>query len=206
MGVKERREREKQELRQSILSAALGVAEEEGWQAVTMRRVADVIEYRPPVLYEYFGSKQGILQELVREGFDRLLGQARVAYEQTDDAVERMVGLSLVYCDFAWEHRELYQLMHGIGGAVCGMDDLPPALIEFVGLMRQAVSLAVGAGMESDERVDEAMDIHRAVLYGTVALTLEGRLPGGKERARRLVERATRDWLVTARLDQRVGE
>jgi AcrR family transcriptional regulator len=200
MGIKERRERERQELRQSILSAALGIAGQEGWQAVTMRKVADLIEYRPPVLYDYFGSKEGILQELVREGFEKLLGRVRRAYEETEDTGERMVRLSLVYCEFAWEEKELYQVMHGIGGAACSMDNLPPALVQFGALMRRAVSLAVGKQGDSIGDVDEVMDIHRAMLYGLVALTLEGHLAGGKERAMLLVERATRDWLVTARL------
>ncbi len=150
------------------------------------------------MLYEYFGSKEGILQELVREGFEKLLGRAREAYSKTEDPTERMVGLSLVYCDFAWEHKELYRLMHGIGGTACGMGELPPSLLEFVSLMRQAVGHAMGAD-EGDAGVDEAMDLHRAVLYGIVALTLEGRLAGGRERASRLVERATRNWLVTSR-------
>lgn len=200
MGIKERRERERQELRQSILSAALEIAEQEGWQAVTMRKVAELIEYRPPVLYDYFGSKEGMLQELVREGFEKLLGRVRHAYEETGDAGERIVRLSLVYCDFAWEEKELYQVMHGIGGAACSMGDLPPALVEFGALMRKAVGLAVGKQGAAAAYIDEVMDIHRAMLYGLVALTLEGRLAGGKERAMLLVERATRDWLVTARL------
>ena len=111
-----------------------------------------------------------------------------------------MVRLSLVYCEFAWEEKELYQIMHSLGGAACSMDDLPPAMVEFGALMRKAVGLAVGKRGDDRVYVGEVMDIHRAMLYGLVVLTLEGHLAGGKERVMLLVERATRDWLVTARL------
>ncbi|MBD0354009.1 MAG: helix-turn-helix transcriptional regulator, partial [Rubrobacteraceae bacterium] len=69
MGIKERRERQRRELRSSILSAAREIASEEGWGAVTIRKIAGRIEYSPPMLYGYFDSKEDILLELVRMGY-----------------------------------------------------------------------------------------------------------------------------------------
>ncbi len=69
MGSKQRRQRERQELRQAILAAARDIAAREGWQAVTIRKVAEAIEYTPPIIYEYFASKEALLFELLREGF-----------------------------------------------------------------------------------------------------------------------------------------
>ena len=69
MGIRERRQRQRQELRGGILAAAREIASTEGWRAVTIRRIAERIEYSPPVLYEYFDSKDDILLELARMGY-----------------------------------------------------------------------------------------------------------------------------------------
>src|SRR6266849_4709924 len=73
VGSKQRRERECQELRQAILSAARDIAAREGWQEVTIRKIAEAIEYTPPIIYEYFASKEALLLELLREGFRQVM-------------------------------------------------------------------------------------------------------------------------------------
>ena len=104
MGIRERREREKQGLRQDILAAALEIAAHEGWQAVTMRKVAELIEYSPPTLYEYFDSKDAILQGLVHEGFSKMVAQMRAALTTTTNPQERLVQLGCAYTLFAWDN------------------------------------------------------------------------------------------------------
>src|SRR4051812_44552932 len=128
MGTKERREREKQELRQAILDAALRIAGSEGWQAVTMRKVADQIEYSAPTIYEYFESKDAILQALVREGHERMLAGLRTAVANTPDPAERMVRCAINYARMAWDNPELYQVMHNLSGAACHMEAPPPEM------------------------------------------------------------------------------
>src|ERR1700756_5705553 len=89
MGIKQRREREKQEVRQGILTAAREIARQEGWQSVTVRKVADRIEYSPPTIYEYFESKEDILIELLREGFRQLAAALKAVWEVTEDPEQR---------------------------------------------------------------------------------------------------------------------
>jgi AcrR family transcriptional regulator len=74
MSRKERRLRDQQELKQSILEAARAIALAEGWSNVTMRKIAERIEYSHAAIYDYFENKDVLLLELVHEGF-RLLGQ-----------------------------------------------------------------------------------------------------------------------------------
>src|SRR5207245_8809596 len=73
VGIKQRRERERQATQQAILQAALEIASEEGWQAVTIRRVAERIEYSPSAIYKYFEDKEAILFALLRQGFQQQL-------------------------------------------------------------------------------------------------------------------------------------
>jgi AcrR family transcriptional regulator len=199
MGTRERRERERTALKQRILGAALEIATEEGWPAVTVRKVADRVEYTASALYAHFESKDGILQELVREGFGKLLALLQVAYGRTADPTERMVGLALAYCDFAWENRELYQVMHGLGGAACNLPGPPADLRPIGALLRDAVAAALAPASAAALDLDTELDIHRATLYGLVALAMDGRLPGGRARCTRLVAQSTRDWLAAAR-------
>src|SRR5215469_12023580 len=117
MGIKQRREREKQEVQQAILSAARQIALQDGWQAVTIRKVADRIDYSPPTIYEYFASKEDILRELYLEGFRQLALTLQAARESVEDRRERLLNMADAYWDFAMDHLELYQLMYGMGGA-----------------------------------------------------------------------------------------
>ena len=73
MGTRERREREKEELRAQILDAARELFAEEGYDAVTMRKIAEQIEYSPTAIYFHFKDKHAVLmRELCDEDFLRL--------------------------------------------------------------------------------------------------------------------------------------
>ena len=74
MGSKERRDRERQATQQAILQAALEIASEESWQAMTIRRIAERIEYSPSAIYKYFDDKEAILFALLRQGFQEATG------------------------------------------------------------------------------------------------------------------------------------
>src|SRR5690242_280593 len=116
MGTKERRDRERQELRQAILAASREIAAREGWQAVSMRKVAERIEYSPPTIYEHFASKEALLLELMREGFRLLMERVQAGDSAAAAPEARIMALARGYWEFAWEHPELYQVMHGLGG------------------------------------------------------------------------------------------
>jgi AcrR family transcriptional regulator len=113
MGVRERRQRERQELRRAILDTAREIAAAEGWAAVTIRRVAEKIEYSPPVIYEHFSSKEEIVVELLREGFRRMLGEMRAARDARKDPVQSLLAIGRAYWSFSVAHPEMHLGMHG---------------------------------------------------------------------------------------------
>src|SRR5262245_52280453 len=132
MGIKERRERERRELRQAILAASRDIAAREGWQAVSIRKVAERIEYSPPTIYEHFASKEALLAALMRDGFRLLMERVRASTSAAAAPEARFMGIALAYWEFAWDHPELYQVMHGLGGvpfcsdATLGGDEAEP--------------------------------------------------------------------------------
>ena len=113
MGVRERRQREREELRRAILDAAREIASGEGWSAVTIRRVAEKIEYSPPVIYEHFSSKEEIVIALLREGFRRMLAAMRAARDAQKDPDEALLAIGQAYWSFSAAHPEMHLGMHG---------------------------------------------------------------------------------------------
>ena len=110
MGTAERREREKQELRTRIMYAARELFAEEGYDAVTMRRIADRIEYSPTAIYFHFRDKHALMQELCDEDFGALAGEfAKIA--AIPDPIERLRRIGQAYVAFAMSHRNHYRLM-----------------------------------------------------------------------------------------------
>ena len=85
MGIVERRERLRIQVRSDIVKTAKDIAREDGWTAVSIRKIADVIEYSPPILYEYFESK------------DKLLEDKR-AFQQSPETAGRGCTDDLAFC------------------------------------------------------------------------------------------------------------
>lgn len=110
----ERRQREKEEIRQRILEAARDIARKEGWPSVTIRKIADSIEYTPPIVYEYFDGKEALIKELIYTGFEMMKDKFEEADKSISDAKKLLHRLSVIHWEFANESFELYQLMFSL--------------------------------------------------------------------------------------------
>lgn len=115
MATTTRRDRQRQANRDGILRAALTIAEREGWPAVTIRRIADEIEYTSPIIYQHFDNKEAALQAVMEQGYEGLETAMRRAMTSIDPEA-RLLELSRAYLHFARDHRQVYELMHGLGG------------------------------------------------------------------------------------------
>jgi AcrR family transcriptional regulator len=195
MSSSQRRERERQELRQSILTAARTIAAKDGWQAVTIRKVADAIEYTPPVIYEYFDSKDDLLLALLIEGC-RLLTHG-LQQAQTGDASpeDLLLQVAHAYWHFAFTAPELYQVMHGLGGVPFGTAETPKEAREAFAALRSAVCRVLDAHGVQRPDIDGDVDLFWSTLHGLITLTMAGRMKGGVPRAFPLVERAVQNLL-----------
>jgi AcrR family transcriptional regulator len=157
MGVAERRERQKAELRDTILAAARRIFIAEGAEALTMRRIADAIEYSPGTIYLYFESREAIAIQLVREGFEKLVAAIAPAATAVADPVERIRAIGVAYTDFGIADPETYKLIFmedakyvyaamapGAGSEPCASDE--PGERAF-GVLAHAVAEAVERGL-----------------------------------------------------------
>ena len=110
MGPKERREREREEIRTRILDAARELFVSEGVESVTMRRIADRIEYSPTAIYFHFRDKDALLAELCDYDF-RAFSQNFAAIARIPDPVERLREAGRAYVAFGLAHPSHYRLM-----------------------------------------------------------------------------------------------
>ena len=110
MGVAERREREKLELRQQILDAARELFVAEGYDAVTMRKIADAIEYSPTAIYLHFRDKDELIRELCRADFLALAKEFQKIAE-IRDPLARLRQSGRAYIEFGISHPNHYRLM-----------------------------------------------------------------------------------------------
>jgi AcrR family transcriptional regulator len=200
MGIKQRREREKQEVRQGILMAAREIARQEGWQSVTIRKVAERIEYSPPTIYEYFESKEDIFSELLREGFRQVAARLKAIREVVEDPEQRLLAMAEAYWNFAMSNPELYQVMNGLGGVSFECLEKPAIAHEaFIVTQEALVEWAKVKGVDIPDAMG-AVEIMRSLIHGLISLTMVDRINGGEARAKELLQRAMRDmfaaWLV----------
>jgi AcrR family transcriptional regulator len=105
-----RRKREKQALRDKIMDAARELFAERGYQAVTMREIAERVEYTPTAIYYHFRDKDALIRELCIEDFDALAHEFE-ALAAISDPVERFRALGQGYVAFALAHPNQYRLM-----------------------------------------------------------------------------------------------
>jgi AcrR family transcriptional regulator len=110
MGIRERQDRERQAIRQAILDAARDLFVSEGYRNVSIRKIAERIEYSPAAIYSYFPGKADIFFALAEEGFRRLDAKVRSALGHADP-LQEMRACWWAYYEFSKEQREFFELM-----------------------------------------------------------------------------------------------
>src|SRR5205823_8500639 len=114
MGIKERHERDREAVRRAILDAARELFVAEGFRNVSIRKIAERIEYSPAAIYSYFSSKDDIFFALAEEGF-RLLGhpanEGRREQLESLDPLQRIRAVFWRVYEFSRQHPEYFALM-----------------------------------------------------------------------------------------------
>lgn len=131
MGIAERKIRQKEEVRSAILDTAWQLVKKEGWQQLSIRKIADAIEYSAPVIYDHFQNKEAILLEIGREGFQLLAKKMQQAKDKHSEPAEQLKAMADAYWNFAFKNKEYYQLMFGLGMPCCEVEKNMPEKVYF---------------------------------------------------------------------------
>lgn len=171
MASKERILRLKEETRVNILDAAFKIVKEEGWQALSMRKIADVIEYTAPIIYEYFANKEAILAELNKKGYI-LLGQEMAAAKSKHQLpADQLEAMWMAYWNFAFAQKELYQLMFGVSMNCCTMQKSPEVEAPSK-LINDAIRQLMKDKHPSDDEICRRYFTFWSVVHGLVSINL----------------------------------
>jgi AcrR family transcriptional regulator len=169
MGTVERREREREEVRRKILDAARDLFATEGYDKVTMRRIADAIEYSPTTIYNHFEDKDDLVLSLCHEDFGRLLGALK-EQPPPDDPVQLIRQLGLAYAAFGVAYPNHYRFMFMTGNKLDHEKSPDEPGQQSFELLRHAVERAIAEGHFQKGPVDTLAQVLWASIHGAVAL------------------------------------
>lgn len=177
MGSAERRLREKESLRAAILDAARELFATEGYEAVTMRRIAEKIEYSATAIYQHFDDKLSLVQELCAADFLTLASRFQ-AIVSVADPIERLRGIAAIYVRFAEElpnhYRFMFMTAHPPDAAACQEDRRGDPRQDAYALVRATCAQAIADGRTRPELTDpdQLAQLVWGATHGVIALQL----------------------------------
>ena len=184
----DRRARERQQRERLIVTTARELAEAEGWNAVTTRRLAEAIEYSQPVLYGHFSGKDAIVRAVALEGFSELAAMLRDARHTTRSPRAALLALARAYLEFAHTRPAVYDAMFTLAEVPFAKPDTPAPLHEGFAELRQALAPFAPA-----REVETLAEVVWSALHGLATLTRSHRLrpDHAEQRLNQLVRTAT---------------
>ncbi|AEI67979.1 TetR family transcriptional regulator [Corallococcus macrosporus] len=175
MGIAERKERQRAELREQILRVARDIVVKEGFPALSMRKLADAVEYAPATLYLHFENREAIAKELCVRGFQDLLALLEPA-AQVEDPLERLPKLAEAYVRFGLEHPETYRLIFmedpKLSTALFGENPEGAGPRAFGVLVQVFMDLLAAGRLEEGTKPEQLAEVLWAGVHGIVALKL----------------------------------
>jgi len=119
MGISERKQRQQEEVKLEIIRCSWEIVEEQGWANLSIRKIADAIEYSVPVVYKHFENKEAIIAHFVEDGFYQLKNEIYEAIHPEEAPEKQIKQLARAYWVFAARNPKLYEIMFGLGIPTC---------------------------------------------------------------------------------------
>jgi AcrR family transcriptional regulator len=172
MAIEDRRARERAARRQLITATARKLAEEEGWDVVTTRRLSAEIEYSQPVLYKHFAGMESIVASVAVQGFGELRDALSAARSGAADGRDALARVAYAFTGFARDNQALFDAMFTRPTTLpFAADDTPAELNAAFGELLAAVDMVAGA-----RDPDTLAEVVWATLHGLITLDRSGRL------------------------------
>ena len=172
MAIGDRRERERAARRALIITTARKLAETEGWEAVTTRRLSTEIEYSQPVLYKHFAGMEQIADAIATDGFGELADMIRAARSGAGADGDSLTRVAHAYLDFAHANPAVYDAMFTRATSLrFATPETPTQLTAAFAELQQAVALVA-----EEQDADTLTEVLWAALHGLVTLGRAGRL------------------------------
>lgn len=155
--------------RHQIMEAALAIAQQDDWQAVTTRRLAEAIDYSQPVLYQHFTNRDDLLRAIAEDGFITLANAIRPAADADSGPLE---SACRAYLSFAESQPRLYEVMFSLPTTLqFDSPNTPAALRDTFDHLASLIA------QEHDGDPEAAAEFFWAACHGLASLIAAGRIP-----------------------------
>ena len=171
MPILKKRLKQKAAVKDSILCAARTIVLKEGWQAVSIRKIAEIIGYSLPVVYKHFESKDAILEEFVKQGFELLSELMLNTKAKETTAEKQLTAMALAYFDFAFSKREYYQMMFGLGMPNCERANQINEIGKFSSIMVNTIQNLINEE-ELNEKIILKFHTFWSILHGLSSINM----------------------------------
>lgn len=159
-------------MHKDILHAALSIVREEGHQSLSLRRLANNIEFSATAMYLYFKNKEALLVDLARLGYQQLNASIDKNCQRVIDPRSRLKAMLTTYWNFATHEKELYLLMQETGKGLNELDPLFPEMLTFINSINQAIAKTSGKGNCTDIFLKRKCYISIAIIQGLASISL----------------------------------
>ncbi len=178
MGIVERKEREKEDMRRLILNAARKLFLEQGYEKTSIRNIADAIEYSPATIYLYYKDKNELLFALHEEAFLKMMEELG-GVRSINDPFARLIEMGHRYIKYAVENPELYDLMFIMTApmeTLACRDEIWEDGLKSFGLLKWVIQDCVTAGYFKNQDIEISAMTVWAYMHGLVTIYLKNRM------------------------------
>ncbi|XZF14759.1 TetR/AcrR family transcriptional regulator [Chitinophagaceae bacterium MMS25-I14] len=195
MGITERKARQREEVRKNILTAAWEMVKKDGWQGLSVRKIADAIEYSVPVVYDHFENKDAIIQEFIREGFLLLARKMKEIKEQYTTPAEQLKAMAEGYWEFAFVNKEYYRVMYSLGVPGCETVKSVPEIMLFMGVIKTTIEELIASGKNPGLNIMLKHHTFTSTLHGLVSINMMGKSDTSEKQGREVLADAVASFI-----------
>lgn len=197
MGITERKQRQREEVRTAILDTAWSIVLKEGWDALSIRSIGDAIEYSAPVIYSHFENKETLLHEFYKQGF-RLLGEKlqriKGRHKKPED---QLYAMAIGYWNFAFENKQYYEIMFGVNRKCCNCGVLLPEVESFIKIFQSVIEdvLENNRNKKADPKLKRST--LWSILHGLVSINLTNKIMKEEGRTEKVLDDAVKSFIYS---------
>jgi len=170
MGSKERKARNRMNMHKDILYAALSIVRAEGYRSLSLRKLANNIEFSPTAVYLYFKNKEALFVDLTRLGYQQVNASIDTNCKNIIDPGNRLKIMLTTYWHFATHEKELYLLMQETGMKVNESEPVFPEILTFINSINQVIKQACRKVNSTDIFLKRKYYISIAIVQGLASL------------------------------------
>lgn len=172
MGISDRKLRQQEEIKQQIIAESWHIIAEEGWHALSIRRIADAIEYSVPVIYKHFENKEAIQEYFIKDGFAKLTEEMRQAEAQAANDDERIREIAYSYWRFAASRTAHYRIMFSLGIPHCETVNNVAEMKQMSDIMRVSIENLAKSHQQENTDIYLKLKTFWSMLHGFISIEL----------------------------------